>query len=321
MAVARRAVDLSRTLRGQAGLKVRQPLARLWLALPGRDARRAGRAARAHPRRGQRQGRRADRRRVRARRSAASRSLLPRVGQRLGARIPAVMAAAREGAVEIQADGSVTLAGVDPGARRGRDPGDAATRARPSPTTTAWSSSSTPTLTPELRAEGDARELPASHPGPAQGGRARPRRPDRAVGRRLPADDRAVSRLRSPAETLVDELRRGVPPAERRATHAQHRARRRRPCPAGSARWSGRRDRHRRASRRPRWTACFARARRIGRRARPAEQGLDRRQPRPGRGHGRSSASWLRLVHGQNSGACSGCCRSPRRSSPSCRSA
>ena len=50
MAVARRAVDLSRTLRGQAGLKVRQPLATLWLALPGRDARRARRAARADPR-------------------------------------------------------------------------------------------------------------------------------------------------------------------------------------------------------------------------------------------------------------------------------
>ena len=39
VSVARRAVDLSRTLRGQAGLKVRQPLATLWLALPGRDAR------------------------------------------------------------------------------------------------------------------------------------------------------------------------------------------------------------------------------------------------------------------------------------------
>ena len=35
VSVARRAVDLSRTLRGQAGLKVRQPLATLWLALPG----------------------------------------------------------------------------------------------------------------------------------------------------------------------------------------------------------------------------------------------------------------------------------------------
>ena len=31
----RRAVDLARTLREQAGIRVRQPLARLWLALPG----------------------------------------------------------------------------------------------------------------------------------------------------------------------------------------------------------------------------------------------------------------------------------------------
>ena len=34
MATARRAVDLARTLRGAAGLKVRQPLARMWLAFP-----------------------------------------------------------------------------------------------------------------------------------------------------------------------------------------------------------------------------------------------------------------------------------------------
>jgi len=32
---ARRAVELARTLRSSAGLKVRQPLARMWLALPG----------------------------------------------------------------------------------------------------------------------------------------------------------------------------------------------------------------------------------------------------------------------------------------------
>ena len=35
MADLRRAVELGRTLRGQAGLRIRQPLARLWLALPG----------------------------------------------------------------------------------------------------------------------------------------------------------------------------------------------------------------------------------------------------------------------------------------------
>ena len=37
--------------------------------------------------------------------------LLPKIGKRLGAAIPAVMAAAREGAVEFHDDGSVTLAG------------------------------------------------------------------------------------------------------------------------------------------------------------------------------------------------------------------
>ena len=37
MATTRRAVELARTLRGEAGLKIRQPLARLWLALPGAE--------------------------------------------------------------------------------------------------------------------------------------------------------------------------------------------------------------------------------------------------------------------------------------------
>src|SRR5512135_21515 len=35
MAIAMRAVELARMLRGQAGLRIRQPLARMWLALPG----------------------------------------------------------------------------------------------------------------------------------------------------------------------------------------------------------------------------------------------------------------------------------------------
>src|SRR5207247_8593863 len=37
MALARSAVELARTLRGSAGIRTRQPLARLWLALPGAD--------------------------------------------------------------------------------------------------------------------------------------------------------------------------------------------------------------------------------------------------------------------------------------------
>ena len=35
MASLLRAVELGRTLRGQAGIRTRQPLAKLWLALPG----------------------------------------------------------------------------------------------------------------------------------------------------------------------------------------------------------------------------------------------------------------------------------------------
>src|SRR5205814_329551 len=35
MATARRAVELARTLRATAGLRVRQPIARMWIALPG----------------------------------------------------------------------------------------------------------------------------------------------------------------------------------------------------------------------------------------------------------------------------------------------
>ena len=37
MATARRAVELARTLRAGAGLKTRQPLSRMWLALPGAE--------------------------------------------------------------------------------------------------------------------------------------------------------------------------------------------------------------------------------------------------------------------------------------------
>ena len=70
MATARKAVELARTLRGSAGIRVRQPLARLWIALPGGDLRERDALLEPRPRRGQRPGRRADRRRVRPRRAA-----------------------------------------------------------------------------------------------------------------------------------------------------------------------------------------------------------------------------------------------------------
>jgi isoleucyl-tRNA synthetase len=117
MTVVRRVVELARTLRGQAGLRLRQPLARMWLALP------AGTLG------GGDQGLEREllallaeevnvkdiviigdeselvQRRVKP--------LLPVIGPRLGSQVPAVMAAARAGEVEYLDGGGVRLAGVE----------------------------------------------------------------------------------------------------------------------------------------------------------------------------------------------------------------
>jgi isoleucyl-tRNA synthetase len=157
MGVARRAVDLSRTLRGAAGLKIRQPLGRLWLALPGgtlgeMDALLELVRAEAN---------------VKAVELIGDESelvdrgvkvLLPRVGRRLGARIPEVMAAARAGRFEVHPDGSVTVAGET------LTPDEVEIQATPRPGTAVAHDDGLvavidTTLTPELRAEGDAREL------------------------------------------------------------------------------------------------------------------------------------------------------------------
>ncbi len=161
VATARRAVDLVRTLRGQAGLKVRQPLARLWLAVPageaGAEALRAEGlleliAVEANVKAVELIGDGSELvdRRVKV--------LLPKVGKRLGARIPAVMAAAREGSVEIHPDGSVTLAGET------LAPDEVEIQASPREGTAVAHDEGLvavidTTLTPALRAEGDAREL------------------------------------------------------------------------------------------------------------------------------------------------------------------
>ncbi|MEO8461565.1 MAG: class I tRNA ligase family protein, partial [Chloroflexota bacterium] len=157
MAVARRAVDLARTLRGAANLKVRQPLARLWLALPGGDldeleALVALIAEEVNVRHVEVIGDESGlvERRVKV--------LLPRVGKRLGAAIPTVMAAARDGAFEILADGSVALAGVT------LAPDEVEIMATPRPGTAVAHDEGLVVvidteLTPDLRAEGDAREL------------------------------------------------------------------------------------------------------------------------------------------------------------------
>ena len=157
MAVAMRAVELARTLRAQAGLRTRQPIARLWLALPGAEiAEREALLSLV-----------ADEVNVKAIELIGDESelverrvkvLLPRVGKRLGPKIPEVMAAAREGRVELRPDGSVELAGVTLAAD------EVEIQASPKPGTAVAHDQGLVAvidtrLTPELRAEGDAREL------------------------------------------------------------------------------------------------------------------------------------------------------------------
>jgi isoleucyl-tRNA synthetase len=157
MAMARRVVDLTRTLRGTAGLRVRQPLARMWLALPGADVRLVETLL----------GLIAEEVNVKAIERIDDEStlvdrrvkpLLPKIGKRLGAAIPAVMTAARDGAFELHADGSVTLGGVTLAAD------EVEILATPRPGTAVAHDEGLVVvidtdLTPALRAEGDAREL------------------------------------------------------------------------------------------------------------------------------------------------------------------
>jgi isoleucyl-tRNA synthetase len=157
MTTARRAVELVRTLRSGAGLKVRQPLARMWLALPGGglDEEEALLALVADEVNVKAIERIDDESELVERRV---KPLLPRIGKRLGSQIPAVMAAARDGAVEIADDGSVRLAGVTLG------PDEVEILATPRPGTAVAHDEGLVVvidteITPELQAEGDRREV------------------------------------------------------------------------------------------------------------------------------------------------------------------
>ncbi|MBI3748352.1 MAG: class I tRNA ligase family protein, partial [Chloroflexi bacterium] len=156
MAVALRAVELVRTLRAQAALRTRQPIARLWLALPGGELAEQEALLSLV----------ADEVNVKAIELIGDESelverrvkvLLPRVGKRLGAKIPEVMAAARDGRFALLADGSVELAGVTLAAD------EVELQASPKPGTAVAHDQGLVAvidtrLTPELLAEGDARE-------------------------------------------------------------------------------------------------------------------------------------------------------------------
>jgi isoleucyl-tRNA synthetase len=152
-----RATELVRSLRSQAGIKLRQPLARVWVAFPGTELSYREDALALY----------ADEVNVKEVEILADGSdlvdrrvkpLLPKIGKKLGGAIPAVMAAARDGAAEIHPDGSVTLAGVT------LAPDEVEILMTPRPGTAVAHDEGLvvvldTTVTPELRAEGDAREL------------------------------------------------------------------------------------------------------------------------------------------------------------------
>jgi isoleucyl-tRNA synthetase len=150
-------VELARTLRSQAGIRTRQPLARLWIALPGAeqvelDALLGLVADEVNVKEVIRIGDESElvERRVKP--------LLPKIGKKLGPAIPAVMAAARENRVDIRPDGSVALGGVV------LAPDEVELLAAPRLGTAVAHDEGLvvvidTALTDELRAEGDAREL------------------------------------------------------------------------------------------------------------------------------------------------------------------
>jgi isoleucyl-tRNA synthetase len=159
MADLRRAVELGRTLRSRAGIRLRQPLGRLWLAMPSgslgaevADELLALLTEELNVKSVEIIGDESDLvdRRVKP--------LLPVIGKKYGKSIPAIMAAARANEVEYHDDGSVTLADLT------LSSDEVEILATPRPGTAVAHDEGIVVvidteLTPELLAEGDAREL------------------------------------------------------------------------------------------------------------------------------------------------------------------
>ena len=160
MADLRRAVELGRTLRGRAGIRVRQPLARLWLAMPSGSLVDAASAD-------ELLALLAEELNVKSVEIIGDESelvdrrvkpLLPIIGRKFGSAIPAIMAAAKADDVTYHDDGSVELGGVTLAAD------EVEILATPKPGTAVAHDDGIvvvidTTLTPELLAEGDAREI------------------------------------------------------------------------------------------------------------------------------------------------------------------
>jgi len=209
MAIARRAVELARTLRGSAGLRVRQPLAQLWLALPGgalaeREALLTLIAEEVNVKAVELIG---DESALVERRV---KPLLPKIGRRLGPVIPAVMTAAREGRFELHPDGSVTLAGETLAAD------EVEVLATPRPGTAVAHDEGLVVvidtqLTPDLVAEGDARELQrAIQDLRKEAGLALDARIEVWADGLAPEIEPHLAAVAE--ETLADGIRRGSPP-------------------------------------------------------------------------------------------------------------
>ena len=213
MELVMRAVDLGRTLRSQAGINLRQPIRRMWIAVPRGSqlhTRLLGDELNAKEVIVVEEGSELVERRVRP--------LLPKIGKRLGGKTQEVLAAARANDVEYLDAGRVRLAGVDLAAD------EVEILATPRAGTAVAHENGLVVvidtqIDDELRAEGDARELQrAVQELRKQIGLEL----DETVDLWLAAPDHVLGPLESYLERLADdtlvELHRTEPPADAQST-------------------------------------------------------------------------------------------------------